>query len=239
MNTKDKIIIGLLVAILGVGIATIGLSLPKEEVAVLGTDPTINPSTDSYSDSGADLRQNVQAVTERMDGLTQYQILQASSRGIMEAVAPGSLAGTGWNFDGLYTDSLNYLESYTEKNGTATSTVTLTTAMSGETFYIEGVSSTIFTLPATSTAAGVNYKFVVAGALGEDCTVVTSDAGDNIEGTLLVAGAVVDCDAEDTITFVADGENIGDFFEIRSDGDYWLLGASGALSSSKLTCTTT
>jgi len=118
---------------------------------------------------------------------------------------------------------------------TAIATTTLTTAMSGKTFVF--TTSTTFVLPATSTASGVYYKFVVGGAITSNVIVRTSDLGNNIEGTLLVAGAVVDCAAEDTITFVADGENIGDFFEIFSDGTYWYIGASGALTSSKLTCT--
>jgi hypothetical protein len=132
----------------------------------------------------------------------------------------------------------NFLEGVTELSLTSTVTTTLTAAMSGETFYFSGVSSTAFVLPATSTSAGVFYKFVVDGALSTDCTVQTAGGANLMEGSLLVAGAVVDCDGEDTVTFVADGENIGDFFEIRSDGDYWMFGASGALSSSKMTCTT-
>lgn len=121
-------------------------------------------------------------------------------------------------------------------SSTATVTTTLTTAMSGETFYIAGTTST-FILPATSTASGSFYRFVVGGAMTGDATIVTSDGGNNIEGSLIVAGAVIDCDAEDTLTFVADGENIGDFVELYSDGTYWYIGSSGALTGSKLTCT--
>lgn len=121
-------------------------------------------------------------------------------------------------------------------SSTATVTTTLTTAMSGETFYIAGTTST-FILPATSIASGSFYRFVVGGAMTGDATIVTSDGGNNIEGSLIVAGAVIDCDAEDTLTFVADGENIGDFVELYSDGTYWYIGSSGALTESKLTCT--
>lgn len=116
----------------------------------------------------------------------------------------------------------------------AITTTTLTTAMSGQTFVFS--STTIFVLPVSTTASGVYYRFVVGGAITSNVTVRTSDLGNNIEGTLLVAGAVVDCDAEDTITFVADGENVGDYFEIYSDGSKWFLGSSGALTASKLTC---
>lgn len=200
----------------------------------LGTSFTMQTSNGSYTDS-ADLYQNVQALTERMASGSQYALLQANSAGVMERVAPSALAGTSWSFDAFYTDALNFLEGYTESTAT---TNTLTLAMSGETFYLSGATST-YVLPATSIAAGAVYRFVVDGAMTVNQTIVTSDGGNNIEGALIVAGAVVDCDAEDTITFVADGENIGDFVELRSDGDYWFIGSSGALTSSKMTCSTT
>lgn len=126
---------------------------------------------------------------------------------------------------------------YIEKNSTITATTTLSIANSGTTYYLSGSFSQI-TLPATTTA-GTYYKFVVNGSITGAHTVVVPGGLNAIEGTLIVAGAVVDCAAEDTITFVADGENVGDFFEIRTDGTQWLIGASGALTASKLTCTAT
>lgn len=136
------------------------------------------------------------------------------------------------------TGTLNGKEGYTDLNLTATVTTTLTAAMSGETFYFGGVSSTAFVLPATSTAAGTYYNFVVDSAMSTDCTIQTAGGANIIEGAMIVAGAVVDCATEDTITFVADGENLGDYVEVRSNGTNWFIGDSGALSSSKMTCTT-
>jgi len=130
----------------------------------------------------------------------------------------------------------NGLEGYTDLNLTATVTTTLTAAMSGETFYFGGVSSTAFVLPATSTSAGVYYKFVVDSAMSTTSTIQTASLADVIEGALLVAGAVVDCDAEDTITIDAELENLGDFIELRSNGVKWFIGASGTLTASALTC---
>jgi hypothetical protein len=118
---------------------------------------------------------------------------------------------------------------------TAITTTTLTNADSGKTFIIS--TTTNFVLPATSTSAGVYYRFAVGGLFTTNVTIQTSDLGKHIEGALIVAGAVVDCDAEHTITFVADGENIGDYVELYSNGTYWLIGDSGALTGSKLTCT--
>lgn len=208
-----------------VGSFVLGYNLaPKEKV--MGTQFTQNTSSGSYTD-GSDLYQNVQAMAERMTALTAGSVLQASSAGTMEAVSPSALTGV-W-------EMFNKFPLKTNAQTSAT-TNTLTIAESGRTFFASG-SSTVFVLPATSTASGVHYRFVISGAIDGNVTVRTSDLGNNIEGTLLVAGAVVDCDAEDTITFVADGENIGDYFEIFSNGANWFLGSSGALTGSKLTCT--
>ncbi len=138
----------------------------------------------------------------------------------------GALTASG-AISGL--DSLSTVSTYV-------ASTTLTNADSGKTFIL--TTTTEFVLPATSTSAGVHYKFVVGGGITANATIRTSDLGNNIEGTLIVAGAVVDCDAEDTITFVADGENIGDYVELWSNGTYWFIGDSGALTGSKLTCST-
>ena len=118
---------------------------------------------------------------------------------------------------------------------TVFATTTLVAGDSGKT-YLLSATGTDIVLPAV-TSTGFNVKFQVNGALDTNNVQVISAEGDNIEGTLIVAGAVVDCDAEDQINFVVDGENLGDYFEIMSDGTQWLLGDSGVLTSGKLTCT--
>jgi len=116
-------------------------------------------------------------------------------------------------------------------------TTTLQTKQSGTTFILSA-SGTSIILPAVSASEGVNFKFTVGAAtLSDGNVIVTSAEGDNIEGTLIVAGAVVDCDAVDQINFVVDGENIGDYVEIYSDGEQWLIGDSGVLTATKMTCT--
>jgi len=124
---------------------------------------------------------------------------------------------------------------YEELTEAVTAANTITSAESGTTFYVSGAAATS-TLPAVATAAGEVYRFVVNTALSGD-HVIASAEGDNIEGVLSVAGAVVDCDAEDFITFVSDGENLGDYVTLRSDGTSWFIGANDALSATKLTCT--
>lgn len=115
------------------------------------------------------------------------------------------------------------------------STTTLQLLDSGTTYSISA-SGTTWILPAV-TQTGVNFRWVVGGALDTANVVIDSAEGDNIEGTLIVAGAVVDCAAEDQVNFVIDGENVGDYVELMSNGTNWLIGDSGALTAAKLTCT--
>lgn len=122
-----------------------------------------------------------------------------------------------------------------EQTATVSAATTLTTEDSNKTVYVD-TTGAAYTLPAVASSNGVVIRFVVGAAFSTNA-VITSAEGDNIEGALIVAGAVVDCDANDVITFVADGENLGDFVEIRSNGSKWFIGASGALTASKLTCT--
>jgi len=117
---------------------------------------------------------------------------------------------------------------------TAFATTTLAATDSGKTYFLSA-SGTSMILPAVS--AGLNFRFIVNGAIDTTNYQILSAEGDNMEGTLIVAGAVVDCDAEDQINIIADGENLGDYFEVSSDGSQWLIGDSGALTSGKMTCT--
>ena len=147
-----------------------------------------------------------------------------------ESFLQGLSGGTRDQFSVSNRGVLNYVES-TE---TVTADNTLATTESGKTTFISTTGGT-YTLPAVSTA-GLVYRFSVS-ALFTTNAVIDSAEGDNIEGALIVAGAVVDCDAEDQINFVADGENLGDFVELRSDGTSWHIAASGGLASAKITCT--
>ena len=118
---------------------------------------------------------------------------------------------------------------------TPTADTTLTLAQSGSTVNM-GTAGVDVTLPTPASSAGVSYKFVVSANFATTDMTIVSGTADKIEGSMIVAGAVVDCDASDLITFVADGENIGDFIEIFSNGTNWLVGQSGALTASKMTC---
>lgn len=119
---------------------------------------------------------------------------------------------------------------------TPTADTTLTVEQSGSIVQM-GVAGLDITLPVATVSAGVGYKFVVSQAVATTNMTIVGAPADIIEGTLIVAGAVVDCDAVDALNFVIDGENIGDYVELYSDGTKWMIGDSGVLTSAKLTCT--
>jgi len=106
---------------------------------ILGTGLTMNTNTNSYTDA-EDLRQNVQALAERMAGLTQYQVLQVDSAGEMEAVSyPENQVSGGTDLS-------------TTTMGTAT-TLTQSLLSSYNFFSVSPnvVADMTFTLPASST----------------------------------------------------------------------------------------
>lgn len=141
---------------------------------------------------------------------------------------------------GNFSGAVNVLGQLTAKEGavTLTSSTTLTAADSGNTYYA-GTANLAITLPASSTA-GFRVRVVVNGNFATTNMVVQgplADANDDlIYGALEVAGAVVACSAEDTVSFVNTAELPGDFIEIRGDGTkYYVTGQ--ATTSGGITCT--
>lgn len=116
------------------------------------------------------------------------------------------------------------------------STTTLSLGDSGTTYLIASSTGSEFVLPAVAGADGVTYRFIVTGALKTATTTIWSAAGDDIEGTLMVAGVVSDCDDADYIKIGFATENLGDFVEIISDGTNWYPLASGFLSAGQALC---
>lgn len=147
----------------------------------------------------------------------------SSSRGI---------TATGATSIGSTSNGLNY---YAGKL-TPTTDTTLTAAQTGSVVNM-GTAGLDVTLPPVATSNGVHFKFLVSAAFATTSMTVVSAEGDNIEGSVVVAGAIVDCAANDVLTFVNDGEDIGDFVELYSNGTNWLIGGSNALTAAKLTCT--
>lgn len=140
----------------------------------------------------------------------------------------GAISGSTGAFSGAVTSLFNVVAPAGD--------ATLTAAQSGSIVKMNTAGQDV-TLPTASASIGAHYRFVVTAAVATTNMTIVAAPADTIEGSLVVAGAVVDCDAADIITFVIDGENIGDFVDLYSDGTSWLIGESGGLTASKMTCT--
>ncbi len=114
------------------------------------------------------------------------------------------------------------------KAQTVTGALTLTNADNGKTLYLNAAAGATIVLPAVE--AGLYFRFVVAAAFATTNWIIDSAEGDNIDGSIEVAGAVVVAGAEDQINFVATAESLGDYVELESDGVQWFVHGMAALS---------
>lgn len=145
--------------------------------------------------------------------------------------ATGGLTLTGVSSIGSITTGLNYYKPVL----TPTSDTTLTVAQTGSIVNMATAGLDI-TLPAPTAANGVHYRFVVSGAFATTDMTLVAGTADTIEGSLIVAGAVVACDAADIITIAAANEDIGDFIDMYSNGTKWMIGANQAMTASNHAC---
>jgi hypothetical protein len=122
---------------------------------------------------------------------------------------------------------------------TITSDTTLTVEQSGSDIYI-GTAGVDLTLPLATAAAGVTYRVFVSANFASTNMTITGGAADAtddlIYGALEVAGAVVPCSAEDTISFVNTAELPGDYVELTSNGTLWFV-TGQATTAGGITCT--
>jgi hypothetical protein len=121
---------------------------------------------------------------------------------------------------------------------TVTSANVIAATECGKTFYLSSGTEFQSTLPALSgVSAGCTMRFVIAAAAGgANYTVITGNSKETqIYGLISVNSTHVQCAAEDTITFV-DGDAIGDWVELESDGTSWFI-TGEAFTAAKLTCT--
>jgi hypothetical protein len=112
---------------------------------------------------------------------------------------------------------------------TPTAAVTLNASDSGKEIYLDAAAGFAVTLPAVT--AGLKYTFIVGSAFATtDFTVVA--ATDVIQGGAIVNSVFVPAANENTISFVATAETVGDYVELSSDGTNWYVKGNGALAGS-------
>jgi len=123
-------------------------------------------------------------------------------------------------------------EGFLKETTVLSADTTLTVKDSGKTFILDAIGEVI-TLPAVTD--GVNYRFIVnAVTATTDWTIVA--ATNVIQGSAIVAGAVVAADDENTISLVATKTLLGDYVEIESDGTNWYV-RGNAVTSAAITFT--
>jgi len=117
---------------------------------------------------------------------------------------------------------------------TLTANDTITVGQSGTIFLT--ATGTTSVLPAAT--AGATLRFVIATSTITDTNfIVDSAEGDNINGTLIVNDAPVDCFGEDQINFVNSAESATDYVELLSDGTTWYIVSSNGDLAGSITCT--
>lgn len=112
-----------------------------------------------------------------------------------------------------------------------TGATTLTAEDSGKVFLLKAAAGAQITLPAVATSNGFRFKFIV-GQLFATTDWTVKAATNVIEGSVLVNGAHVAGVNENTISFVASAEAVGDFVELVSDGANWYVNGSGVAAGS-------
>ena len=110
-----------------------------------------------------------------------------------------------------------------------TGAITLTAEDSGKVFILKAAAGAQITLPKVAESLGLRFKFVVGLAFAtSDWTVF----GESIQGSVIVNGAHVAGVDENTISFVASAESVGDFVELVCDGTNYYVNGSGVTTGS-------
>jgi len=113
------------------------------------------------------------------------------------------------------------------KTQTIAAATILTAADTGKVFFLNAAAGAAVTLPEPE--EGLQFKFIVGAAFATtNWTVVAPD--NIIQGSCEVAGAVVVGSNENTISFVATAEGLGDQVELISDGTNYFVSGVAALS---------
>ena len=106
------------------------------------------------------------------------------------------------------------------------SATTLTAADSGRHYSLNAAAGAQITLPAVATSAGLNFRFTVQALFAT--TAWTIKAATNvIQGGVIVNSVNVPGANENTITFSASADTIGDFVQLSCDGVNWYVSGVG------------
>jgi len=117
-----------------------------------------------------------------------------------------------------------------KKIKTITAATTLTSNDSGKVLILNAAAGKVVTLPSVA-VSGFNLKVIVGASFATtNFTVVAPTA--KIQGGAIVNSVFVPAADENTISFVASAETVGDYIEIVSDGTNFYANGVGALAGS-------
>ena len=105
---------------------------------------------------------------------------------------------------------------------TLTGATTLTAEDSSKSFSLNAAAGAQITLPAVATSAGFRYRFTVAALFATTAWTIKA-ATNKIQGGVIVNSVNVPGADENTITFSASADTIGDFVELNCDGTNWYV----------------
>jgi hypothetical protein len=107
------------------------------------------------------------------------------------------------------------------------SAITLSAADSGKQFSLNAAAGAQITLPAVATSAGLNFRFTVQALFATTAWTILA-ASSVIQGGVIVNSVNVLGANENTITFSASADTIGDFVQLYCDGVNWYVSGVGA-----------
>jgi len=102
------------------------------------------------------------------------------------------------------------------------SATTLTAADSGRHYSLNAAAGAQITLPAVATSAGLNFRFTVQALFATTAWTIKA-ASNVIQGGVIVNSVNVPGANENTITFSASADTIGDFVQLNCDGVNWYV----------------
>ena len=109
---------------------------------------------------------------------------------------------------------------------TLSAAATLTAEESGKLLILSAAAGAQVTLPAVATSAGYKYRFVVGLAFATTAWTIKA-ATSKIQGGVIVNSVNVPAADENTITFSASAETVGDFVQLNCDGTNWYVSGLG------------
>ena len=109
---------------------------------------------------------------------------------------------------------------------TITGATTLSAEDSSKVLILNAAAGAQITLPAVADAAGQNYRFVVGQVFATTAWTIKA-ASNVIHGGVNVNSVNVPGADENTITFSASADTVGDFVELNCDGTNWYVSGLG------------